>query len=220
MVFSCILVLSSIVVLGHGNEKHDSTAKIQANISQTDTLENKVFRGSEASGEVEIKYNAGEQKLTASLDDFPNLHPLIVHFAIVLILFGALLQLVQVVVLRKEVAWIAFLLVFTGTITAYFAGEIFHPHTHGLSEHAKKVLEQHDYWADMTINFGIFGTILQFVNLFVWQQKRWAIVVVFVLLSIAAYSVVKAGHYGAQLVHIEGVGPQWKYLETQREHDH
>ena len=42
-------------------------------------------------------------------------------------------------------------------------------------------------------------------------------IVAVVLLS-AAYDVPQAGHYGAQLVHIEGVGPQGDFLELEHEH--
>ncbi|MHA6250018.1 hypothetical protein ACXYMU_18950 [Pontibacter sp. CAU 1760] len=38
------------------------------------------------------------------------------------------------------------------------------------------------------------------------------------LLAGAAYFVSMAGHYGAQLVHLEGVGPQGNYLEAAHEH--
>jgi hypothetical protein len=39
-----------------------------------------------------------------------------------------------------------------------------------------------------------------------------------VILIATAYAITHAGHYGAQLVHIEGVGPQGKYLETEDHH--
>ncbi|WP_298247807.1 hypothetical protein [uncultured Christiangramia sp.] len=38
---------------------------------------------------------------------------------------------------------------------------------------------------------------------------------VFLVLGFAAYSVSEAGHYGSQLVYIEGVGPQGEYLESE-----
>lgn len=43
-----------------------------------------------------------EKKVTASLDDFPTLHPLIVHFAIVLLIVGAALQLVNVYFIKQN----------------------------------------------------------------------------------------------------------------------
>ena len=159
-----------------------------------------------------------EKKVTADLADFPTIHPLIVHFAIVLLIVGAILAVVNIYFIKKELAWTAFALVLVGFVAAYLAGRNFHPHTHGLTEHAKLVLEQHDFWADWTINLGFIGLLLQGINLFIFQSKRWAMAIVAVVLLSAAYAVAQAGHYGAQLVHIEGVGPQGNFLEL--EHDH
>lgn len=158
-----------------------------------------------------------ESKLTADLSDFPTLHPLIVHFAIVLILVAAGLQLLNFYLMKKEIAWIIAAILLGGVLAAWAAGKNFHPHTHGISEHAKLVLAQHDKWADWTINAGIVAVILQIINLFVYKGKRWAAGVIAVVLIVAAYSVSRAGHYGSQLVHIEGIGPQGKFLEM--EHD-
>lgn len=159
-----------------------------------------------------------EKKVTADLADFPTIHPLIVHFAIVLLIVGAILAVVNIYFIKKELAWTAFALVLVGFIAAYLAGRNFHPHTHGLTEHAKLVLEQHDFWADWTINLGFIGLLLQGINLFIFQSKRWAMAIVAVVLLSAAYAVAQAGHYGAQLVHIEGVGPEGKFLELEHGH--
>ena len=214
-----VLLFISFTAFAHGDEKHDTTKQKQSKSIKVDSIETEVKVHDHQDKSI-AESKSDEQKISADLDEFPNLHPLIVHFAIVLILFGAFLQLSQIVFMKKEIAWIAFITVFLGTLVAYLAGEVFHPHSHGLNEHAKMVMEQHDYWADMTINFGIISTVLQLVNLFVWQQKRWPAIVVFVILSISAYSVSQTGHYGAQLVHIEGVGPQGNFLESEGGHSH
>lgn len=158
-----------------------------------------------------------ESKLTADLSDFPTLHPLIVHFAIVLILVAAGLQLLNFYLMKKEISWIVAGILLGGVLAAWLAANNFHPHTTGLSEHVKQVLAQHDKWADWTINAGIVAVILQIINLFVFKGKRWAAGVIAVVLIVSAYSVSRAGHYGSQLVHIEGIGPQGKFLEM--EHD-
>lgn len=156
-----------------------------------------------------------EKKVTADLADFPSLHPMIVHFAIVLIMVAAGLQLLNILLMKKEISWIIAGILLAGVAVAWFAGKNVHPHTHGLTDHAQLVLDQHDKWADWTINSGIVALLLQIVNLFVFKGKRWAASVIAVVLVISAYSVSRAGHYGAQLVHIEGVGPQGKYLEME-----
>lgn len=49
---------------------------------------------------------------------------------------------------------------------------------------------------------------------FVSKANRISVIIIAAILLSAAYFVSRAGHYGAQLVHIEGVGPQGKFLET------
>ncbi|WP_420575410.1 hypothetical protein [Ekhidna sp.] len=49
---------------------------------------------------------------------------------------------------------------------------------------------------------------------------RWMKVVVFAVALLAGVSVSITGHYGAQLVHIEGVGPQGNYMEGNDEREH
>ena len=159
--------------------------------------------------------------IKASYEEFPSLHPLVVHFAIVLLIVGAIIQVANIYFLKNELSWISFALIGTGIFAAYLAGRNLHPHTHGLTEQAKLVLQQHDVWADRTIYFGFIGLILQGVNFFIMKRKRWAISLVAAVLLITAYAVSEAGHYGAQLVHIEGVGPQGDFLELDgHAHEH
>ncbi|WP_373515302.1 hypothetical protein [Persicitalea sp.] len=163
----------------------------------------------------------GSGSVAAGLDEFPNLHPLVVHFAIVLILVGAVLQLANVYFMKREVSWIAFVTTAVGFVAAYLAAGPYHPHAHELSEHAKQVLDQHDQWADWTLWLGGVGAALQGLNLFFLTDKRWALGLVAAVLLGAGYAVSQAGHFGSQLVYIEGVGPQGQYLEPEGDgHNH
>ena len=215
-----ILFFITKAAFAHNGHKGNQDSLLQ---TTADTVQHPVIEAAaadhlEVSGE---KFDhSHEKKITADLGDFPNLHPMIVHFAIVLLIVGAFLQLLNIYFLKKEIAWIACVLTTGGVLAAYLAGGPLHPHTHGLTEHAKLVLEQHDYWAGWTINLGIVGAILQGINLFFLARKRWAVAIVALVLAGAGYSVSLAGHYGSQLVHIEGVGPQGKYLETTDGHSH
>lgn len=208
-----ILVTVGTTLLAHGGKKHkkDSTKTADSTLAV-----------SQHEGDTTHHHDEGmkvdESKVTADFGDFPSIHPLIVHFAIVLIIVAAGIQLLNIYFMKKEIAWIITAILFAGVLTAWLAGKTFHPHTHGISEHAKLVLDQHDKWADWTINSGIIALILQAVNLFVFKDKRWAVAVVTLVLAVSAYSVSRAGHYGAQLVHIEGIGPQGKYLEMEHHH--
>lgn len=95
-----------------------------------------------------------------------------------------------------------FFLAFAGsTALSRLAATNFHPHTDDLGEQAQSVLDQHDHWADWTINFGIVALLLQITDLFSFNAKRWAFDTVQIL---SGYSVAQVAHYGAPLVHIEG----------------
>lgn len=217
IIFSLIL-LPIPVAVAHDGKKHkkDSTK------TQMDSITNIGDAKKYLAGDTVHHYNeeikVDESKVTADLDDFPTLHPLIVHFAIVLIIVAAGLQFLNIYLMKKEIGWIATGILLFGVAAAWFAAKNFHPHTVGISEHAQLVLDQHDRWADWTINLGFIGLALQVVNLFVFNDKRWAMIVVALVLAGSAYSVSRAGHYGSQLVHLEGIGPQGKFLEIEHQH--
>ena len=214
ILFLCLIIAGA--AFSHDGKKHK---KDSVNI-QTDSLVEK--SDAHVQGDTTHHHDEGmkpdESKVTAGLADFPTLHPLIVHFAIVLIIVAAGIQLFNLYFMKKEIAWLVAAILIGGVLAAWFAGKNFHPHTHGISEHAKLVLDQHDKWADWTINSGIVAAILQIVNLFVLKGKRWAAGVIAAVLILSAYSVSRAGHYGSQLVHIEGIGPQGKFLEMEHSH--
>lgn len=78
-----------------------------------------------------------------------------------------------------------------------------------------KVLEQHDRYAEWTIYASALGAVLKLGSLFLLRENKIFEILVFLVLGFAAYSVSEAGHYGSQLVYIEGVGPQGEYLESE-----
>tara|TARA_R110002012_G_scaffold108855_1_gene251946 strand:+ start:104547 stop:105176 length:630 start_codon:yes stop_codon:yes gene_type:complete len=209
-------MLSCIVLSAHEGEKHEKSTK-----EDSTHLEQPQVDYSHIQAQQEHEHDEHEtKKVTADLDDFPNLHPLMVHFPIVLLLIGAVLAIVNVILLKKEVDWVITGMVLVGALGAYLSGRTFHPHTHDLTEHAKQVLAQHDLWADWTIYLSIAGFVAQAVSQFIFRQKRWAVAVVALLLIASGYAVSRTGHYGAQLVHIEAVGPQGKFLESTEGHAH
>lgn len=79
-----ILLLTKLFVavtaLAHGGDDEDTTRQ---------SVATQVASAPNVSSAVSAEHDL---KLTADLDDFPNLHPLLVHFAIVLLLVGASLQ--------------------------------------------------------------------------------------------------------------------------------
>ncbi|MBA9079105.1 DUF2231 domain-containing protein [Rufibacter quisquiliarum] len=209
------VALSPRTVIAHGGEKHKEKAKTpQADSSRQepedsrDTVVLKDVTPAEHAGHVA---NPGE--VHASLADFPHIHPLIVHFPIMLLMIAAAMQFVNILFRKKELNWAVTIMVLVGFVTAYASSYWSHPHTSGLSAHAELVLEQHDKYADYTVYLAGIGLVAQLLSVLVFKGKRWSIAVAAVILIGAGYAVSMAGHYGAQLVHIEGVGPQGKFLE-------
>lgn len=219
-VILCFLISTIAVTasIAHGGKKHKKESP-KAHIDSSSKVyeEHEHIAGDTLHLQHHEEIAIDESKITADLADFPTLHPLIVHFAIVLIIVAAGLQTLNLWLMKKEISWIVTGILFAGVVTAWLAANNFHPHTDDLSNHAQQVLDQHDRWADRTIDFGFVALLLQAANLFFFKTKRWAVAIVAVTLILSGYSVARAGQYGAQLVHIEGVGPRGHHLEL--DHD-
>ncbi|PRY13794.1 hypothetical protein CLV24_105164 [Pontibacter ummariensis] len=193
----------------HGGAKHGKAAQTEDKAQKPDTSAVERVAPDEHAAHVEEPATAH-----ARPEDFPNKHPLVVHFPIVLLLIAAAVQLCNVLFLRRELDWMTTVATLIGFSTAYYVTNIDHPHAVGLTAHARLVLDQHDRFAVWTVYLSGVGLGAQLLNQFLFKGRRWSVAVVALVLAGAAYSVAMAGHYGAQLVHIEGVGPQGKYLET------
>ncbi len=209
-----LFFFSATAAFAHGEEDHDKKENQEQQVEHVqDEHENQLSETHEHQAMM-------DKPVQAAFDDFPNLHPLLVHFPIVLLLLAALLAIANIIFHQKELDWVITLCTGLGALGAYAAGRWFHPHTHDLTDHMQAVLDQHDLYADWTIWLSIAAFVMQLISQFVVKQKRWVVVVVSLVLVGAAYSVSQAGHYGSQLVHIEGVGPQGYYLKIEEGHSH
>lgn len=147
---------------------------------------------------------------------FSTFHPLIVHFPIVLLIVAALLQVVGLFYAKKNWDIITLLLLAGGALGAYLSGSYFHPHTEGLTLSASEILKRHEFYAMLTVLFSAVALVLKFLSIFLSERKRRLLeVVITITLLSAAVNVSLAGHWGAYLTHIEGVGPQGKYIENE-----
>ncbi|WP_143962885.1 hypothetical protein [Litoribacter populi] len=151
------------------------------------------------------------------LDAFPSSHPLIVHFVIVLLIVGAILYGINIYFRKLSLYWTALVMYIFGLGAAYLASYPLHPHTAGLTEAAQEIMYLHDFWAYNTLTIGTIGAVLMIGNLFLFRRNRIAMTAVALVLLLTSYAVSMAGHYGAHLVHIEGVGPKGEFLEK---HEH
>ena len=150
--------------------------------------------------------------------EFPTLHPLIVHFPIVLLLILPFLMLAYVIFDKIEILWITTAISFGGTSASILASTVLHPHTSGINQKMMSVLAEHDFWAYSTSIISSL-TLLSLIILLIMNFNK--IKYLTLLLSIsAAITVSIAGHYGATLTHLLGVGPQGNYLELNNSHNH
>lgn len=209
--FSCVLLAyfgnfpSMLAVSGNPTSYNNTEIKVEASID---------------SYYVNSSAPIQNKDVAADFDEFPNLHPMVVHFPIVLLIFAAVLQLFQIFRLNRTLDWVVLLLIGSGFIGAYIAANFVHPNTEGLTDAAKNVLELHDTYATWVIWSSAAGAVLKLGSLFALKQNRIFEIVVSLVILLSAYTVSQAGHYGSQLVYIEGVGPQGKYLGTESEDGH
>lgn len=157
----------------------------------------------------------------ASMDDFSTLHPLVVHFPIVFLLLAFLTQVAAFFLWKKQLNWITLLLLAGGFLGAYVASSFVHPHTTGLSEAAKMVLEKHESLASYTLWLSGVGLLLKATGQFLLKDKIWLEILIALLLAGATTTVSIAGHYGATLTHIHGIGVQGNFIEAHDDgHNH
>ena len=152
--------------------------------------------------------------------DFSSLHPLVVHFPIVLLLLAGLTQIASFFLWKKQLDWATLLLLLGGFLGAYVASTFVHPHTTGLTDAASAVLEKHDQFAYLTIWLSGIGLLLKSVGMFFIKDKVWLEIIIALVLASAAFTVSKAGHYGATLSHIHGIGAQGHFIEKNESHSH
>ena len=154
-----------------------------------------------------------EEKPPMNVSEFPNYHPLVVHFPIVLLLMAALFHIVSFFIYRKEFSWATLALLFMGAISAWLASNIFHAHTETLNARASEIFSTHERMAAYTLWLSVAALAAKTVSHFFIQRKWWSEAIVMILLIACSVTVSITGHHGAMLVHIEGVGPQGKHLE-------
>lgn len=229
MKIALIIAFSAFVfsaqVYAHGGEDHGK--KVKQDTVGTEAVEQDEHGTHEhanhdsENGAHHYQHSDENKPLKANLDDFPTLHPLVVHFPIVLLMLAALSQLLSLFIFKRELSWITLFLVAGGFVGAYIAGSYVHPHTAGLSDYAERVLTEHETYASYSTWLGGIALVLKALSQFLLKRKLWGEIVVAVVLLASAYTVSVAGHYGAQLIYIEGIGAQGKHLESgHHNHEH
>lgn len=174
--------------------------------SQNDTTKNQEIHQDDHTDQT-------DQTIFAPFSAFPNLHPMVVHFPVVLLLIAFLSQLVAFFIWKKELGWITLLLLAGAFAGALLASQVFHPHAGDLAPQAQKVLEAHESNASWTFWLSGIALLLKVISQFFLKQNRWMEILVFLVITGSAVTVTLTGHLGSQLVFIEEVGPGGNNLE-------
>lgn len=148
------------------------------------------------------------------MEQFPNYHPMIVHFPIVLLVLAAVMQLVGFGVKNKGFHYTILVFAVLGYASAYFAAAWRHPQINreAVSAAVQLIYDEHQLYARWSVYLGGAGAALKGVELY-FRQRYFLVVLTALALLGAAAAVAISGHHGAQLVHIHGIGPKGEFLK-------
>jgi uncharacterized membrane protein len=148
---------------------------------------------------------------------FPNYHPLIVHFPIVLLLIAAAMQIALMFFKNTVFNYTIITLTVIGFITGWLAASVFHAHAaSNVSTQAMELFEEHEKLAFITIWLSGIASLFKIIGLF--TTKKWIEVISLLLLLGSSVAVSLAGHHGSELVYKQGIGPKGEKLEQEHKH--
>lgn len=153
--------------------------------------------------------------------DFPNLHPLVVHFPIVLILLGAVLQGVLMFKDSPQLRWGTLIIMGAAFASALVASKVFHAHAAELPALANEIYLDHEKYAAYTLWVSGLTFLLRGIGQYYRIHRRTYESLVLGSAVAAAIFLSLTGHRGAQLVYVAGVGPRGHLVLTaDQEHTH
>ena len=142
------------------------------------------------------------------LKEFPNLHPLIVHFPIVLLLLALLSQFTVLYFPKNiQLKWHTFFFLIMGCIGTFIAIQTAVHISGDADDKALEIFETHQRFGNLTLWFSLGATVLRFITI-KWFRNKWLEIILTAAVITIAVFVTITGHHGAQLVHIYDVGPK------------
>ncbi|MEO6846134.1 MAG: DUF2231 domain-containing protein [Chthoniobacterales bacterium] len=139
------------------------------------------------------------------------LHPAIVHFPIVLILFGTLFSVICIFVRRFSLPLFAAILLAcgaAGAFTAVYTGENAADNTGDLSKSVDHLLNEHAHYGEVTRNVSTIAAVLAVASACFSRRNTFSrslAILTAVAACYASWNVYKAGKHGGMLVYDHGV---------------
>ena len=153
----------------------------------------------------------GKAIVDFSLDDFPTLHPMVVHVPVIMIPVAFLFGIISVFFTNRYFVALSVAFASAGVLGGYVAAFPMHPHTRGLSETAARILQQHDFFAYSTLGVTAISVVFGVVALLRPCFLSKGLLALVLLLASLCVSV--TAHYGGTLTYIHGVGVNGNYLD-------
>lgn len=142
------------------------------------------------------------------LKEFPNLHPLFVHFPVAFLVGAALVQLaVMFFPKNTQLKWFTFFLLLAGCIGILIAIQTAVHVSGDADDKAIDIFETHRLFGLYTFWVSLTAAILRFLTIKLFR-KRWLEVIVTAVIITTSVFVAITGHYGARIVYVYDVGPQ------------
>ena len=222
------------IIFGHGKEKHETkiiddhkmentsqklipdkgehlkSVNDKTNNTKTNGVAEAFEENIEPPEKVEIMAQLEEKRIVGKwlgLDEFPTLHPMVVHLPVVLLPFAFLLLLIEFFSRSKSPQLPSIIATLGGTAGALMASYWLHPHVESISKDALEVLEAHDMYAYITTGLASGASICLLLRYFRWNSpdRRWWTGSALILLFFSSLSVAATGHLGATLSHVHQV---------------
>jgi uncharacterized membrane protein len=143
----------------------------------------------------------------------PNIHPILVHFPIVLFFFAVLMDFLSFFVpenwWNERITIVTYFLGVISVIVVYFTGKMAQGTLQNLSAAAQQAVIQHQNWAIWTLWFFVIYTLAR-VYLFFTQKiqiRKWHVLMFLISLA-GLFLLYKTGEHGGKLVYKYGLSTQ------------